>query len=341
MHHLTKLSELTPPVVDAIYNIAGATPPSGEPTFLFLVGAPGSGKSSGHAHAIEAGLLPAGNYATVNMDSLLESLLPFRAASSMAHYMKRNPPTADLVHFASIGAYGTTKENLGLFKWYDKAHTALEAADPTTVTAFNRVRTRFLPLLARKAPATLMEINEAALERAIHRGIPIVYETTLSLTKAGRVNKVDALMRLLKKTPYRVVFYHITGSAEDIGARIRARQEHGTTQESFPFYRYLPTSPEKVAEYIKSSKEAFDAVREQYQDVATFEEFENPMDPARLPADARRSASSRRRRIVRAYGTRRRTSSKSLGSSNRISRSASSSFFRLSSSRKKSTVRDE
>jgi hypothetical protein len=337
-----KLSDLTPQAVDALYGIDSAQP-SDTPTFLFLVGAPGAGKSSGHARAIEAGILAPGNYATINMDTLLESLLPFRAASAMAHFLKRRPATHDLTRFASISAYSTRKENLGLFKWYDEAHAALLEADPETVRTFNRVRQHFVPLAGQEAPERLLEINEAALDRAIHRQINIVYETTLSLTKAGRVNKVDAIMKLLKHTPYRVVFYHITGPAEEVAARIKARQEHQTPQDPHPYYRYLPSNPDKVAEFIKATADGFAAVRKQYAKAATFEEYENRMDPARMPAENRRTTTMRRRRIASAYAPR------LLRSSNRVSTPSSSSnrLFRLSSSSEKrktqrrSTVRDE
>jgi hypothetical protein len=329
-----RLSALTPDRVDALYNIDGAQP-SETPTFLFLVGAPGSGKSSGHARAFDAGILSPGDYATINLDTLLESLLPFRAASSMAHFLKRNPTTKDLVRFGSIGAYGTHKENLGLFKWYDEAHTALEEADPTTVHAFNHVRAEFAPLQGQEAETRLLDINEVALKRAIKKRINIVYETTMSLTKKGRVNKVDELMPNLQKKGYRVAFYHVTGSPEDVAQRIRARQEHGTPQEPYPFYRYITL--ERVADFIRDTKEAFDAVRKQYAQVATFDEFENTMDPTRLPAENRRSSSTRRRQIVSAYGPKR------LGSSYRVSTPRSSSLFRLSSSseRRKRTTRKQ
>jgi predicted ABC-type ATPase len=317
-----QLSDLTPNRVDALYNIDGAQP-SAEPMFLFLVGAPGSGKSSGHARAFDAGILQPGDYATINLDTLLESLIPFRAASSMAQYLKRNPKTRDLVHFGSIGAYGTRKENLGLFKWYDEAHDALEEADPVTIQQFNRVRAQFAPLKDQESRERLLDINEAALQRAIDKRINIVYETTLSLTKEGRVNKVDAIMKQLKKRPYRVVFYHVTGSPEDVAQRIRARQDHGTPQEPYPFYRYV--SLKHVAESVRDTKEAFDAVHKQYKKVAIFDEFVNTMVPMRLPAENRRSSSTRRRRIVSAYGP-----NKSLNASYRVS--SSSSLFRLSSS---------
>jgi len=295
---LERLSALTPPVVDTLYNI---TPRHDEePTFVFMVGAPGSGKSTGHVRAIEAGLIQPGAYATINLDILLENLLPFRAASSIAHYLKRNPPTRDLVRFATISAYGSRKENLGLFKWYDDAHDSLAAADPAAIRSFNRVRTRFT---SEEVETRLLEINEEAIQRAIANRNTIVYETTLSLTKAGRVNKVDAIMRTLKGTGYKVVFYHIRGTPEDITARIRARQEHGTTSLKYPFYRWLPTSKAAVASYIRDTQEGFDAVRKQYHGAATFEEFDNPTDVMRLPKRDRRSARTRRRQIVRAYAS--------------------------------------
>jgi len=302
-HRLTnliqRLSDLTPDRVDALYNIDGAQP-STEPTFLFLVGAPGSGKSSGHARAIDAGILPSGNYATINLDTLLESLTPFRAASSMAHFLKRNPNTRNLVQFASIGAYGTRKENLGLFNWYDEAHPALEQADPSTIQQFNRIRAQFAPLKDQEASDRLMDINEAAIQRAIDKGINIVYETTLYLAKDQKVHKVDALMKLLKNTPYRVVFYHITGPIEDIVQRISNRQEHETPQEPYPFYRYVP--PKLVANFIQQTKTAYDFLRTKYENAATFKEFENKTDPARKPAENRRNANTRRRRIIGVYG---------------------------------------
>jgi len=269
-----KLSDLTPAVVDSIYNIN--VPPVAEPTFLFVLGVPGSGKSS----------VPAGNYATINVDLLLESLLPFRASSAIAHYLKRqgNP-----VKFSSIGAYGTRKENLGLFKWYDEI-------DPQAVQEFKRIRQEFLPLLGQEATHSLNELTSEALARAIKKHVNIVYETT-----AG-VRKVDDVMSFIKKhrAPYHVRFIHIKASAEDIATRIRARQEHGMPQERFPFYRYVPPHVEKL---LAQSDAAYVALRKKYAKVATFEEIENPLDLARLPGENRRTASARRRHILAAYGS--------------------------------------
>lgn len=285
-----KLSDLKPDVVDALYHIDSASTQEA-PTFLFLVGAPGSGKSSGHGRAIEAGILPAGDYATVNIDTLLESLLPFRAASSIAHYLKHK--------LGTISAYGSRKENMGLFKWYDENRAMLEA-DPSTIQAFNRIRRRFE---SDTGHHSLIEKTEDALQRAIQKRVHVVYETTLSLSKAGRVHKVDALMRLLEDSPYRIFFYHITGSPENIAQRIQARQDHAQPQEEFPYYRYIPTGA--IRGLLKATRDGFEAVRHQYHGRASFEEFENPMDPVRLPAENRRSNSTRRRRILSAYASNR------------------------------------
>lgn len=333
------LSALTAPVVDRLYNIDSATPDE-HPTFLWLVGSPGAGKSSGHARAIEAGLIPAGNYATINLDTLLESLTPFRAASAMGHYVKHVPAMRNTgAKFSSIFAYGTRKENMGLFKWYNTAHNAIAAVDPAATANLNRVRAEFAPLDGREAEAKLTELNEAAIQRAVTRGINIVYETTLSLNKAKKVQKVEDVMALLKAhaPQYRVVFYHVYGDPAEVAARIQARQEYGMPYEEMPFYRYVAASPAMVSEYTEKTAEAFAALRKQYGSKGvTFEEWANPMDPARLPAPRNFNAPTQLRRITRAYGPasmrRKRTSSQTLGSSWRIStpRSSSHGSLRLS-----------
>lgn len=281
-----RLSDLTPTVVDRLYNIDGASPMA-EPVFIFLVGAPGSGKSNGHRFAIEAGLLQPTNYATINIDLLLESLLPFRAASAVADFVKEK----ETVRFSTIGAYTSRKENLGLFKWYD---AALEPA----VHAFDSIRDKFLPIKDLDAPHTLVELNEAALHRAIDRRIPIIYETTLYLSKEGRVSKVDALMRYLASTPYRIVFYHIYSEPSEIVLRLEDRRA-ATARAEYPFVRTVPSSIESVADMVHQNKLAFDALHKTYRRRAIFQEAENPFI---LSASPRRSRSrSRSRRLLRAY----------------------------------------
>ena len=280
------LSALTPPVVDHLYNIDGATP-SESPVFLFLVGAPGVGKSSGHAYAIESGIIQAGNYATINLDTLLESIEPYRASTAIAHYLGKTPTTS----------YTSNKENLGAFAWYN----SLPPKETEETDSFNRIRAHFLPLKDQVAPQRLVDINDLALARAINRGVDIVYETTLHVSSTGRVKKVDDIMSYIKKRPYRAVFYHITGDPREIAARVHARQEHGMSQNAAPFYRYIPTNPEVIERMARDTAAGFAAVRKRYGKVATFAEFTNLHDPTKLPAPNRRSRSTRRRAIIRAY----------------------------------------
>lgn len=299
------LSALTDDVVDHLYHIDTATPQA-HPTFLFLVGAPGAGKSSGHARAIESGLLPASGYATLNVDTLLEALAPFRAASSMAHLLKKGDKTRELTTFGSIDAYQTRKENLGLFKWYNTAHDALATADPETIAALNTVRAQFTDLTDRDADAKLLDLNDAAMERAIARRVPIVYETTLSLNKSGRVTKVDDIMRTLPPE-YVPVMLHIRADPADLPARVRARQEKQMPADLLPYYRYVPTGA--LVKMAEATAEAFDHIRTSRayakirERMSTFTDVENPFDAARLEAlPAPPPFATQLDRIVKAYG---------------------------------------
>jgi predicted ABC-type ATPase len=277
-----KLSDLTPAVVDSLYNIDRATPVA-EPTFLFLIGVPGSGKSSMYGRF--------DNHAIINIDTLLESLLPFRAASSMSHYMQQHTDHSD-VTFTSIGAYGTRKENLGMFKWYD------ESSGPKQ--AFHGVRERFQPLSGHEASHSLNDLTSHALARAITKHINVVYETTL----AASSKKVDDIMYFIKKkkAPYRVHLLYVKAPAANVAARVRARQEYGMPQEDYPFYRYVPESEEFSRKQIEQTEAALTTLRKKYKHVIRFEVVENPLITERLPAANRRSASTRRRHILRAYG---------------------------------------
>lgn len=296
---IPQLSALTPAVVDRLYGLDRAVP-SSHPTFLFLVGAPGAGKSTGHAAAIEAGLLPTNRaYVTVDLDRLLEAITPFRAGSAMAHFLKQDH--RDLVKFGSIAGYGSRHENLGAFKWYDEAHDELATTDPATIAAFNAVRSVYQPLADATAANTISEHADAALARAIAASVPIVYETTLSVGSGGRVTKVDALMRRLAKTPYQghIYMWHVTGAIGDIQSRIRARQEYVTPAEDRPFYRYVPTYLAK--RFIEDTAAGFAKLQTQYAGKIQFHEIVPPHNATRLPTALPYSLAEQRERIVAAY----------------------------------------
>jgi hypothetical protein len=292
-----QLSELTPAVVSEIYNISGAHPVAGkQPTFVFLIGSPGAGKSSGHGAAIDAGLVQPGNYATVNLDTLLEHLVPYRAGTAMAHHLKQQ--------IASITAYTSKKENLDMFKAYNEGRAAL---DPVIGAQLNRVRAQW-PVPAPIIAQNIIDINDKAIELAINERVDVIYETTFTLTKAGRVTKFDKIFKMADG--YRVVVIHVTAPPEDIIARITARQEFGMPAEEFPYYRYVP--PKMAVKFVEDNAKAYHQLQTDYAGQVTFLEVQNPLDPARLTPAYHIAPAAQLQRIMTAYGpraTRRRSSS--------------------------------
>jgi hypothetical protein len=306
-----------PALVDHLYRVDAATPVS-DPVFVFLVGSPGAGKSQGHHRLRELGIIPPdGDYATINMDTLLESLLSFRAASSIGHLLKRELKDAypeDAKRFASIFGYSTKKENAGMFDWYDGSHDALAAAAPATVHRMNSVREKFLPLKGAVAPKSLVDVNSHALARAIQKSVNIVYETTFALNNQKKVPKFMDILSFLKNHPhYKVIVAHMAGTVPDVQARLRGRQEYEMPyKESPPFYRYVSTSDEKVAKYIEDNANAVAQLRKTYEPKGVvFVEFENALDPTRLPAPVDFNVVAQRRRIMNAYNVRRSSSRRS------------------------------
>ena len=297
------LSALTPEKVDHLYGIDRARP-SEHPIVVVLIGAPGVGKSSGHAAAIASGLLPADDYATINLDTLLESLEPFRAASAMAYYLKHRPDTREATQFSSIFAYGTRKENLGMFKWYNTARNAIApVVGSETLTTLNTIRERFRPLAEKEAAKKLTELNEEAIHRAIQKQVNMVYETTLSVAKNGRVAKIDDLMVAVQGTPYRVAFLHIRGDPTETATRLLARQEFGMPYEEFPFYRVVAATPEETMRLIEKTADGFRAVSRAYSGKAEFRELPNPLDPTRLPPPREFNAAGYLTKLQATYGS--------------------------------------
>jgi hypothetical protein len=306
---IEKLSDLTPEVVDHLFGIDRAEPVA-DPTFTFIVGVPGIGKSSVHPRA-------ASGHATINLDTLLEGLVPFRAASAIAH-------ATESKQFSSIIGYGSRKENLGMFNWYDR----LEGdKDP----AFNALRAHFAPLHGKTAPASIIDIAAAAIQRAIQKHINLVYETTVRVTaRTGRITKVDDVLRALP-AEYRVRVIHLTGDPDEVATRAHARQEYQMPYGPRPFQRRVDTERADIVKLMEAIHDGVKTLRRQYAGRIEFEEREVRLDPARLPPARKFSPRGSKMRTMAAYGPNR---NRTLRSSWRIStpRSSSSNLFRLSSS---------
>jgi hypothetical protein len=302
MGEVTRLSRLTPAVVDRIFGTTVANPPEGRsPVFIWMVGAPGAGKSSGHSYLTESDppLLTSGNYATINVDTLLESLLPFRVGSAMGYTVSKVFPE---IKFSSISAYQSKKENVGAFKWYDEARGDLEGkADPDMLAALNAARVPFLHLKDKEKTRSLLSKNDAAIGRAIDKGIDIVYETTLSVGSGGRITKVDELMPLLAEKGYTIKVVHVTAPPKNIAARVTARQEYGMPYEEHPYYRMVPTF--LTAKLVAGTAEGVATIESQYPGVEIIH-IENPSNPALMVAPREFVAANLIGRIHAAYPAR-------------------------------------
>lgn len=285
-----KLSDLTPEVVDSLYGIDKATPVA-DPVFVFMIGSPGAGKSQGHAQLAELEILKDKNYCTINLDSLLESLKPFRAGSAIGHLLKMylgesypkvsmdapksapRPKTPSFIH-----TYQSTAENVGAFSFYNDPYTrtSLENAVLEKLGAnyveeveaaarrneifgtLNAVRERF-PKEAAGAESIIVKNTEAII-RAIGKGINIVYETTFDVSADGIVKKFDGLYKKLQSTPYYIHVLLIDDETSHIQKKIKARQEYGMPYENYPFYRYVPFGSSIVDMYRDRNNKAVSAI---------------------------------------------------------------------------------
>lgn len=317
------LEDLTDETVDNVFHITEATPTT-LPVFLIIAGVPGVGKSSAHKEAIKRGYIPTHNYATINLDTLVESLKVFRAASSMAHFLKLQ--TKD-VKFGTIRAYQSKQQDMELFDWYDKLH---ESLDPHITKRLDKIRSRYSAATDIQ-PNSIQELGQLAIERAIQKQVNIVYETTLSFNKAEkRVKKIDAIMELLKDTPYRVVILHIVSPIDEIATRIHHRQEFQTPSLSMPFYRHMTTSETVLSKIDKENKESVAWTRATYPSVH-IDVMEATMNASRLPKPKRYTVRKQRHKLTSIFGPSRSTS----GYSADRSRSASHSKPSRSSSHSK------
>jgi hypothetical protein len=298
---IPRLSALTPDVVDNLYGISTAKPVEA-PIFVFLLGTPGVGKSSGHPSVFRNAAATSG-YATINLDTLLENLRPFRIGSSMAWWLSHHSAgTEPARKFTGLPGYVGRRENASALSWWDKLTPEEKATAPPL---FHKLYASTLN--EKLAPSSLIGLNDEALKRAIHKSINILYETTVSLNKDGRVKKVDDLMDFIKKhaPQYTVYFVLVTGEIDEVATRIAARQEYNMPYQSEPFWRRVPTNVGSVEDLMSRNEAAFHSLEKQYGDDkrARFERITNKMNASRLPPARNFNADSSLERIRVAYNS--------------------------------------
>ena len=324
------LSDLTDEKVDELFHINSA-PSVADPVFVFMVGVPGVGKTTGHKELHKRGFLAPHSYATINLDTLLESLKVFRAASSMAYLLKQKHK--ELVKFGTIQLYQSHKNDLGIFKWYDDSREELFKHMPHTVKQLDTIREKYAAASAEAvAYPSIQDLTQAALSRAIAKSTNIVYETTLSVPKTGKVAKVDEVMKLVGDR-YRILVFHVQGAVSEVAARIHGRQEFSTPYLTLPFQRPMTTAEDVLVKIDKGNYDAIKALMAQYPERIRFDEYMTVMNERRLPPRRSFTMRKQRHRIKTVYGPRRTSRNSSGYSADRsASRSKSKSKSKSGSS---------
>jgi hypothetical protein len=284
---------------------------------------PGVGKSTGHKELHRRGYVPPHRYATINLDTLLESLKVFRAASSMAHLLKQYHK--ELIKFGTIQLYQSHKNDLGIFKWYDESREELLKHMPHTVKQLDTIREKYATASASAdAFPSLQDLTQSALRRAIAKSVNIVYETTLSIPKTGKVAKVDEVLKLVGDR-YRILVFHVQGAVLEVAARIHGRQEFSTPYLALPFYRPMTTAEEVLEKIDKGNYDAIKALRTQYPDQIRFDEYRTVMNERRLPLRRSFTMRKQRHKLKTVYGPNKSSSGYSADRSASRSRSKSRS----------------
>lgn len=254
-----------------------------KPTFVFLIGAPAAGKSTGHTLLQERGIVHRKgedgprDYATINVDTLLESLIPFREATATAAKMG--------VPLTALRGYVSKQPNLGFVSGLQKelfpenveekasAKKKVKVANATAApsAAFEEKKAMCAPILkeiigsyadilsGKPMPKNLNQIMDDAIRRIIDARVDIVYETTFSSDK-----KFMELYEVLKGTPYmdQIIIMHIQGNPDNVGTKAELRQQYGMPSEPVPFQRLVPTTPAIVTDLIQKNQTVFDQLRD-------------------------------------------------------------------------------
>ena len=314
-----------PEAVTQLYGIDRATPVN--PLFVFVVGSPGAGKSRAHNALFELGVFKRGdNYATINLDSLLESLVAFRAASALGHSfhtMLGNSYPAGAKSFSSIKSYKSKKSNAGAFNFFrdadsqkelfnalvskyaaEKGITREEAAThlSSVFSKFNTLSDVFSP--SSDVSESLIDLNDEAIDVAIHKHINIVWETTFS-----NIDKFDKYYKKLIDNGYMIVVLHVVDTAEHIIRKIKNRQEFITPYQEFPFYRYIPSKESIVKGLIEKNAHVVGLIQERLRsgvydpDLVFVDEYVQKFDPSRLKSPVEFDFDKQINHILDAYGS--------------------------------------
>jgi hypothetical protein len=204
------------------------------PFLVLLYGPPGSGKSSALTReVVTEGLgLQTENAASISLDSLVESLVPFRRA------------TAEIWGKED---FGKTKEG--------KNKTKEGVAAGVYLNFIQRTGNNSLNMEAKKGPLPkLIDVRNSGLEEAIVREIDILFEMVISDTKKDKVGEeiFERLERLGKLDRYDIYVVYPWVESGVLQERLRKRPLK-QMKEEVPFFRGV--SPKLADMFINSHRE--------------------------------------------------------------------------------------
>lgn len=358
----SKADEL-PDLVAKLYGIDKATTDE-DPYFVFLVGVPGAGKSLGHRALVESGIFGDENYATLNLDILLESLVPFRATSALSHAIrtflgKDYPRSKDIRKYASITGYSSKSPNVGALDFYNSEVTKIKLVralafklarveDIYVVEAARKIMkmfTKFRDLIVKLVPErevvlSLLDLHKEAIAAAIKKRVNIVYETVFS-----NIDKFDKLYEPLIAAGYKIVIIYIKDKPENISAKIHARQEYGMPYGEHPFYRFVPSSLEAVNKQVDTLDSVMTKIKDKLsggmynKELLHIDTITPKFDAAKLPAPVDIAFFDEIKTIMKAYNINEFTPAPSTSVESSGNASTGGTGSRSSSARRRRTRR--
>jgi predicted ABC-type ATPase len=221
------LGDLTPEQGEAIFTKGkryAALPSPEQPTFVLLIGTPGSGKSTALARLPELVGLNPDDAVQISLDSLIESLEPFRAkTAAIATTMleERGLPLRNNLpeNVVSNIAGKTSGPYLSLMK----------------AKKNNRPNTLGKPLAM-----SLNEMRFALLEKALAEGKNIIYERTISDSKKDTLREEVFERIRASGRPYKIyVVYTKIDDPTVLRERLRKRPL-AMMERNPPFFRGVP-----------------------------------------------------------------------------------------------------
>lgn len=209
------------------------------PTFVLLIGSPGSGKSTALRRMKELTGLDPKDAAQISLDSLVESVAPFRAKTSAL---------AQSMMAAEGVALGPNVPK--------KLVNAIAGKTSGTYTTYMKGKKNNRPNhLGEELPQSLNELRFALLDKALGEGKNIVYERTVSSAKEDFLRE-EVLGRIYaSKKPYKIyVIYTKIDDPAMLEERLRRRPLNMMMRDP-PFFRGVPSFLAK--KFIETHEEYF------------------------------------------------------------------------------------